>query len=136
MANLHRALALAVAAAAISLACGLTATGFERCRDLPLGTAIDDLPVDADRPAGLGQPMQGPAQELACCRAALADPDGGEADGGCGVDCTLPENQATPVALGGGYTSGACAATGGGISLCTAWVRDGGVVATQYFCEE
>ena len=127
----HVPLTFALAFAAIVAITGCRPSAYDQCNEIELGSSTGSLPVEenAGNP-GHGHALRGPVGDLTCCYFGI--PDSGISN--CGVDCSAPENRATPLKLGGGFAGECVGGLEDGTSHCTAWVRDGKVVATQYFC--
>lgn len=103
------------------------------CASVELGTSVAELPVLPASEAlssDYGTVIRGPSI-FACCD--LCTP----VSCTCATEaaCALPENRATAIPLGGKYEGEPCSDGIGGVAHCWAWVRDGGVVAVQAFCQ-
>lgn len=116
--------------------CSFCGDSEERCMSVPLGTRIEELPAAAQEPFNphrfaIPPLSRGPAAELGCCYHCA----GGAFDcAQCGVDCAAPESKAEPFALGGEYQGPCPSFEYCGQNVCTVWVREGQVVASQSDC--
>ena len=125
------ALSFVFAFAAIVVTAGCRPSAYDQCNEIELGASTGSLPVQENAAsAGHGHALRGPVGDLTCCY--FGTPDSGISN--CGVDCSAPENRATPLKLGDDFAGECVGGLEDGTSRCTAWERDGKVVATQYFC--
>lgn len=119
--------------------CSVCGDSEERCVSVPLGTRLEELPAtprDPNTPSPILVPTiprlsRGPAAELGCCyRCTRGSFDCAQ----CGVDCAALESKAEPFELGGEYQGPCPSFEFCGQNVCTVWVREGQVVASQSVC--
>jgi len=118
--------------------CSFCGDSEERCVSVPLGTRIEELPATPQDPThspalipGIPRLFRGPVAELGCCyRCTRGFSDCAQ----CGVDCAAPESKAEPLELGGEYQGPCPSFEFCGQNVCTVWVREGQVVASQSDC--
>jgi hypothetical protein len=117
--------------------CSVCGDSEERCISVPLGTRIEALPAAAQEPNTLPPLLiprlsRGPAAEVGCCYHCTR---GAFDCARCGVDCAAPELKAEPFVLGGEYQGPCPSFEFCGQNVCTVWVREGQVVASQSICD-
>jgi hypothetical protein len=128
--TIRRTILLVLGVSMFTTAMSCFGSSFERCEAIPAGTPASSLP-----PLGRGGYVEGsplaPPELLAlqCCYPTFRD--GGICPGQ--FDCAQVE-PAELVGIGGDYQGDDCGM--GGHWACSAWVRDGGVLAAWNFCPD
>jgi hypothetical protein len=127
--TIRRTILLVVGVSVGSTAMSCSTPSYERCLGIPPGTPASSLPLQGHGYTE-GSPLE-PTElhALRCCYPTFRD--AGICPGE--FDCAQVE-PAELVGIGGDYAGDDCGM--GGRWACSAWVRDGGVLATWLFCPD
>ncbi|HEY1418440.1 MAG TPA: hypothetical protein VGF41_11055 [Myxococcaceae bacterium] len=128
--TIRRTILLVLGVSMFTMAVSCSTSSFERCAAIPAGTPTSSLPLVGRSGYVEGSPIT-PTELLAlqCCYPIFRD--GGICPGE--FDCAQVQ-PAELVRIGGQYAGDDCGM--GGQWACSAWVRDGGVLAAWNFCPD